>query len=212
MARLIRKRRRGRSDGHAGQTPVRPGARLDRRGAGIPIVLLCAAAIRLTSPGPAIFRQERVGRHGRPFICLKLRSMRSGTGDAPSHQTGAAAITPLGRWLRRLKLDELPQLWNVIAGDMSLVGPRPCLPTQAELIAARSRLGLDRIAPASPGCRRSPASIVRAPAPRGDGRHRPHRHVDRARSRACSPAPSPGSSGAGTRSATPPIRAPARQP
>jgi O-antigen biosynthesis protein WbqP len=117
----------------------------------LPVVLVCAAAIRLTSPGPAIFRQERVGRHGKPFICLKLRSMRAGTGDAPSHETGAAAITPFGRWLRRLKLDELPQLWNVIAGEMSLVGPRPCLPSQSELIAARSSLGVDRIRPGITG-------------------------------------------------------------
>jgi O-antigen biosynthesis protein WbqP len=116
-----------------------------------PVVLLCGAAIRLTSPGPAIFRQVRVGRGGSAFTCLKLRTMRSGIANAPSHEMGAAAITSLGRWLRRLKLDELPQLWNVIIGDMSLVGPRPCLPTQAELIAARARLGVDRIRPGITG-------------------------------------------------------------
>ena len=77
--------------------------------------------------------------------------MREGTADAPSHETGAAAITPLGRWLRRLKLDEVPQLWNVIAGDMSMVGPRPCLPSQADLIEARARLGVDRLRPGITG-------------------------------------------------------------
>jgi O-antigen biosynthesis protein WbqP len=118
---------------------------------GAPIVLFCAAAIRLTSAGPAIFRQVRIGRGGKAFVCFKLRTMHAGTAHAPSHETGAAAITPLGRRLRRLKLDELPQLWNVIAGDMSLVGPRPSLPTQAELIEARARLGVDRIRPGITG-------------------------------------------------------------
>jgi O-antigen biosynthesis protein WbqP len=115
------------------------------------LVTVCAVAIRLTSAGPAIFRQERVGRGGATFFCLKLRTMHAGTAHAPSHETGAAAITPLGRWLRRLKLDELPQLWNVFVGDMSLVGPRPCLPSQRELIAARQRLGVDRIRPGITG-------------------------------------------------------------
>jgi O-antigen biosynthesis protein WbqP len=115
------------------------------------LALACTVAIRLTSGGPAIFRQERVGREGRTFVCLKLRTMHAGTAHAPSHETGAAAITPLGRWLRRLKLDELPQLWNVFCGDMSLVGPRPCLPSQHELIAARQRLGVDRIRPGITG-------------------------------------------------------------
>ena len=142
----------------AGRAALAPGKRLfDLMLASVaavpalPIVLVCAAAIRLTSPGPAIFRQQRVGRRGKPFFCLKLRTMRSGTAHAPSHETGAAAITPLGRRLRRLKLDELPQLWNVIAGDMSLVGPRPSLPSQFELIEARSRLGVDRIRPGITG-------------------------------------------------------------
>jgi O-antigen biosynthesis protein WbqP len=115
------------------------------------IVLACVVAIRLTSAGPGVFRQARIGRNGGTFICLKLRTMHAGTADAPSHHTGAASITPLGRWLRRLKLDELPQLWNVVSGDMSLVGPRPCLPTQHELIAARERLGVDRLRPGISG-------------------------------------------------------------
>ena len=116
-----------------------------------PVVLACMAAIRLSSPGPAIFRQTRIGRHERPFTCYKLRTMYVGTGDRPTHQAAASAVTPLGRRLRRLKLDELPQLWNVLRGDMSFVGPRPCLPSQTELIAARRQYGLDAIRPGITG-------------------------------------------------------------
>lgn len=116
-----------------------------------PLVLACMALVRLTSPGPAIFRQTRIGQGGRAFVCLKLRTMHAGTPDRPSHHTSAAAITPLGAWLRRLKLDELPQLWNVVRGDMSLVGPRPCLPAQTELIEARRRLGLGHLRPGITG-------------------------------------------------------------
>jgi O-antigen biosynthesis protein WbqP len=115
------------------------------------LVLLSVIAVRLSSDGPAIFRQTRVGRDGSVFTCLKLRTMYVDTPHAPSHHTGAAAITPVGRWLRRLKIDELPQLWNVMSGDMSIVGPRPCLPSQHELIVARKRLGVDRIRPGITG-------------------------------------------------------------
>ena len=89
------------------------------------------------TPGPAIFAQTRIGRRGQPFTCYKLRTMWAQTPELPTHQIGQAALTPLGRHLRRLKLDELPQLYNVLVGDMSLVGPRPCLPSQTELIEAR---------------------------------------------------------------------------
>lgn len=117
----------------------------------VPIVLLCAVAIRLSSPGPAIFRQVRVGRNETPFICYKLRTMYADTADAPSHETAASAVTPIGAWLRRLKLDELPQLWNIILGHMSFVGPRPCLPTQTELIAARRARNLHTLRPGITG-------------------------------------------------------------
>jgi O-antigen biosynthesis protein WbqP len=116
-----------------------------------PIIVVCAVAVRLTSPGPAIFRQTRVGYKERPFICLKLRTMYQGTGDAPTHQTVASSVTPLGHHLRRLKLDELPQLWNVLVGEMSFVGPRPCLPSQTELIAERRRLGVYGLRPGITG-------------------------------------------------------------
>lgn len=115
------------------------------------VIVVCMLAIRLTSPGPAIFRQVRVGRHEKPFTCYKLRTMYLGTGDRPSHATAAAAVTPLGRWLRRVKLDELPQLWNILRGEMSFVGPRPCLPSQTELIAARRARGLYAIRPGITG-------------------------------------------------------------
>jgi len=82
---------------------------------------------------------------------LKLRTMASGTGDRPSHQVGIAHVTRVGRILRKLKLDELPQLWNVLLGQMSLVGPRPCLPSQHELIAARAERGLFRLRPGVTG-------------------------------------------------------------
>jgi lipopolysaccharide/colanic/teichoic acid biosynthesis glycosyltransferase len=105
--------------------------------------LMCAIAllVRIDSPGPALFRQERVGRGGRPFAILKFRSMRA---DAP--RSGPAVtvgndprITRVGRFIRRYKLDELPQLMNVIKGDMSLVGPRPEVSKYVELYPAEAR-------------------------------------------------------------------------
>lgn len=116
-----------------------------------PIMLVCALRVRQTSPGPAIFRQVRIGRNEQPFTCLKLRTMYIETPNAPSHHVSANAATPLGAKLRRYKIDELPQLINVLRGDMSLVGPRPCLPTQTELIVARRNLGLNRLQPGITG-------------------------------------------------------------
>ena len=95
-----------------------------------PILLLAAAAVRLTSSGPVIFRQTRVGLHGRPFTILKLRTMRvdSPRYDLHPEEADDGRITPVGRWLRRTSIDELPQLVNVLQGEMSLVGPRPEMP------------------------------------------------------------------------------------
>ena len=102
-----------------------------------PLILLLAVLIRVTSAGPAIFVQDRVGRHEKPFACYKFRTMTTGAPVAGSHQVGSSWITPFGRKLRRFKLDEIPQLINVLRGHMSLVGPRPCLPVQDDVIAAR---------------------------------------------------------------------------
>jgi O-antigen biosynthesis protein WbqP len=115
------------------------------------VVLICALLIRLESPGPGILRQTRIGRNGAPFTCLKVRTMFFGTPTLPSHETAKSAVTPIGAFLRRSKLDEIPQVWNVLKGEMSFVGPRPCLPAQSELIEARRRRGVLALRPGITG-------------------------------------------------------------
>ncbi len=117
----------------------------------IPVCIILMAVIRLESKGNPLFVQRRVGRHQRLFWMLKLRTMQANTGDLPSHIAGEQTITRVGRLLRRLKLDELPQLFNVAMGEMSLVGPRPCLPSQHELVAERARLGVFAYSPGITG-------------------------------------------------------------
>lgn len=101
-------------------------------------VLFVIYVIGLFDTGSPLFLQERVGRNQKPFILVKFRTMRPDTVSVASHLADASAITAFGVFLRRSKLDELPQLWNVLKGEMSLVGPRPCLFNQVELINERA--------------------------------------------------------------------------
>lgn len=100
-----------------------------------PVVIVAGAAVAVTSGLPVFFRQSRVGRNGRRFTLVKLRTMRVGRGGPLVTAHDDARVTPVGRFLRRTKLDELPELWNVLKGDMSFVGPRPEVP---ELVDAQS--------------------------------------------------------------------------
>jgi lipopolysaccharide/colanic/teichoic acid biosynthesis glycosyltransferase len=115
------------------------------------LMVLVWIAVRLISPGPGLFAQPRVGKGERVFTCYKFRTMRTGTLQAGTHEVSSTAITPIGRLLRRTKLDELPQIWNLARGEMSLVGPRPCLPNQVELIEWRRKLDVFRIRPGITG-------------------------------------------------------------
>ena len=119
-----------------------------------PVYLLVALAVKLTSPGPVLFRQKRVGRGGRLFTIYKFRTMRTDTPrDTATHllQDPSRYITRVGAFLRRSSLDELPQFFNVLKGDMSIVGPRPALYNQDDLIAARREAGVDAVRPGITG-------------------------------------------------------------
>lgn len=121
-----------------------------------PLLALIGLAVRLTSRGPALFRQERVGRGGVPFTIHKFRTMRVAHDGALVSATGDSRVTSLGALLRRTKLDELPQLFDVVAGTMSLVGPRPEVPRYAALWPADRR---EVILSVRPGIT-DPASVV----------------------------------------------------
>jgi lipopolysaccharide/colanic/teichoic acid biosynthesis glycosyltransferase len=126
----------------------------------LPVLAAAALLVRLSGPGPVLLRQLRVGRHEKPFVLLKLRTMHTNVSDAPLREMNARElagqrppgstdgvfklqddprVTPVGRWLRRFSLDELPQLINVLRGEMSLVGPRPSLPWEVELFTPEQR-------------------------------------------------------------------------
>ncbi|WP_293904357.1 sugar transferase [Phenylobacterium sp.] len=120
---------------------------------GWPVLLALGLAVRLESPGPAIHWSRRVGRGNRVFPMPKFRTMRTDTPDVATHLLDDPGrwITPLGRVLRRFSLDELPQLWSVLVGDMSLVGPRPALFNQDDLIALRTAAGVEVLRPGVTG-------------------------------------------------------------
>jgi len=102
-----------------------------------PLIVAVSLAILLFDPGPLLFSHERIGRNGVPFRFYKFRSMPVGTPKVPSDRLGDVRLTPIGRFIRRTNIDELPQLINILKGDMSVVGPRPSLPDQLELIDLR---------------------------------------------------------------------------
>ena len=118
-----------------------------------PLLLALVIAVRLTSPGPAIYWSDRVGRNNRIFRMPKFRSMRTDTPAVATHLLAdpAAWLTPIGSFLRRTSLDELPQLWSIVVGDMSFVGPRPALFNQDDLIALRTAQGVAELLPGLTG-------------------------------------------------------------
>ncbi|WP_459705494.1 sugar transferase [Stutzerimonas marianensis] len=114
-------------------------------------VLLVLAIIGLFDTGSPVFRQVRVGRHQKPFTLVKFRTMKVDTASVATHLANSASITRFGHFLRKTKLDELPQLWNVLKGDMSLVGPRPGLFNQEELTQERAKRGVFDVRPGITG-------------------------------------------------------------
>ena len=116
-------------------------------------LLVVALAVKLTSPGPALYWSDRVGRNNRIFRMPKFRSMRIGTPAVATHllQDPDAWLTPIGAFLRKTSLDELPQLWSILAGDMSIVGPRPALFNQEDLVALRTERGVHELMPGLTG-------------------------------------------------------------
>ena len=116
-------------------------------------VLLLAMAVRLTSKGPALYWSDRVGRNNMIFKMPKFRSMQVGTPAVATHLLGKpqAHLTPMGSFLRKSSLDELPQLWSILLGEMSFVGPRPALFNQHDLIGLRTQAGVDKLLPGLTG-------------------------------------------------------------
>ena len=116
-----------------------------------PVMAVTAAAIWLEDRHSPLFRQTRVGQYERPFTVIKFRSMRVTTGDVHSANASTTWVTRVGRVMRRTSIDELPQLWCVLRGDMSLVGPRPALATQQELVRLRREKGAYTVKPGMTG-------------------------------------------------------------
>jgi O-antigen biosynthesis protein WbqP len=116
-------------------------------------ILIVALAVRLTSPGPTLYWSDRVGRHNRIFKMPKFRSMRIDTPAVATHllENPDQWMTPVGSFLRKTSLDELPQLWSILKGDMSFVGPRPALFNQDDLICLRTEQGVHQLVPGLTG-------------------------------------------------------------
>lgn len=116
-------------------------------------LLVVAVLVKVTSPGPVLYWSDRVGRRNRIFRMPKFRSMRLGTPAVATHLLSdpAAHLTPIGSFLRRSSLDELPQVWSILVGDMSFVGPRPALFNQDDLIALRTKAGVHELQPGLTG-------------------------------------------------------------
>ena len=114
-----------------------------------PVFVIIALAVWLTSPGPVLFRTQRVGRNNKLFTMYKFRSMRTDTPQVATHllEDPDRFLSPVGGFLRKTSLDELPQLFNVMRGEMSLVGPRPALFNQDDLVALRTEKGVHRLSP-----------------------------------------------------------------
>lgn len=115
------------------------------------LLLLVWALIRAGSPGPGVFAQPRIGRDGKEFICYKFRTMQQGTPQVGTHEVSVSSVTPIGKFLRKTKIDELPQIINILRNEISLIGPRPCLPVQVELIEERRSRGVLDIKPGISG-------------------------------------------------------------
>lgn len=119
-----------------------------------PILLIIAVIIKMTSPGPVLFRQERMGKDNKHFRIMKFRTMRIDTPkDCPTHmlEDPDQYITKIGHILRKTSLDELPQLWNIFVGDMAVIGPRPSLPNQYDLNELRDQNGASKVRPGLTG-------------------------------------------------------------
>lgn len=119
----------------------------------LPVIVLTALAVRLTSKGPALYWSDRVGRNNELFKMPKFRSMRVDTPAVATHllNNPKAYLTPIGSFIRRSSLDELPQIWSILVGDMSLVGPRPALFNQNDLIELRTQKGVHTLLPGLTG-------------------------------------------------------------
>lgn len=118
-----------------------------------PVILIVALAVKFTSPGPMLFKQRRIGKENIEFEIYKFRTMRIDTPNVPTHllENPDKWITPVGKFLRKTSLDELPQLFNILKGEMSIVGPRPALYNQLDLKEMRTKVGVHKLVPGLTG-------------------------------------------------------------